>query len=766
MYNWKRFWYLITGKLKFDYLGFLADPEDYGYITNPDIVSFHEISRIPCLVLLGEAGIGKTTAAKQEYEQRLEQVRDSDDECLWFELGEYNTDTRLCQEIFENEIIQTWRKGSHKLYLFLDSLDEGQLSINILVRILKREIENLPCERLYLRITCRTADWSVCLGQKLKQKWGEKEKNVGIYQLAPLRRSDVIEAAQQQNINSDEFIKEVIQREAVPLAIKPITLKFLLTLYRKNQQFPASQKELYKQGCLELCKEVNEDRLDSGFTGKLNEEQRLLVAGRIAALTILANRAAIWTSTDKDMPDSDIAIKDLRGGQEIREQQNDACIKEVLSVTGLFSGRGTNRIGFAHQTYAEFLAAWYLVEHNIPLVQIMSLIVSSDDSEHKLVPQLHETAAWLASMRDDIFQEIVKTDPDVILRSDISTDASKKAIIENLLKQYDQEKLFPSFDNFIRDKKLKYPGLAEQLRPYIQDSSKQFYARHEAIEIAEVCDISELHEDLVNLALDSSQPIRLRAKAAIAIGSIGDPDTRLKLKPLAVGEIAEDENDELKGASLMAVWSEYLTAEELFRVITPPKIRNIFGCYQDFLESKLVPKLQSTDLLIALNWVEKQEVRHFGHPFEELANFILLKAWDNFDSPAVAESFAKIALIQWQKDQPVITSSSYDKFLSLLSNEDGKRHKLIEQVVLLLAELEDASLYLLSFAPETLGLEKEILWMLDKLHQSTSESTQKTWAKLIKRISRNFIISPDNFKYGREIDAILTETETNNILRK
>jgi predicted NACHT family NTPase len=764
MYNWKRFWCPITGKLKFDHLGFLADPEDYGYITNPDVVPFTDISHIPCLVLLGEAGIGKTTAAKQEYTQRLEQVRDSDDECLWFELGEYETDTRLCQKIFENQTVQTWRKGSNKLYLFLDSLDEGLLSIKILVRILKREIENLPCERLYLRITCRTADWSDSLEQKLKQKWGEE--NVGIYQLAPLRRSDVIEAAKQQNINSDEFIQEVIQREAVPLAIKPITLKFLLSIYQKNKQFPDSQKELYKQGCLKLCQEVNPDRFEAGFTGQLDENQRLIVAGRIAALTILANRAAIWTSPEtEDMPDSDIAIGDLCGGQEnINQQKFDidkVCIQDVLSVTGLFSGRGTNRIGFAHQTYAEFLAAWYLVERNIPLVQVMSLIVSSDDSEHKLVPQLHETAAWLASMRDDIFQEIIRTDPDVILRSDIATDASKKAIIDNLLKQYDQENLFPSLDNSTRYKKLKHPGVAEQLRPYIQDYSKQFYARHEAIKIAEICDISELQEDLVNLALDSSQHIQLRAKAAKAICSIGDADTRLKLKPLAVGEIAEDENDELKGASLMAVWSEYLTAEELFRDITPPKNRNFPGNYHEFLQSELVQKLQSTDLLIALDWVEKQGARLGGHPFEfeELANSILLKAWDNFDSPGVAESFAKIALIQWQRYQPVITSNSCDKFLSLLLNEDDKRRKLIEQVVRLLAESEDEPLDLLNSATHSLCLDKDILWMFDKLQQSTSESTQKTWAKFIKPICRIFISSPDNLKYVQEIDAIITEKE-------
>lgn len=770
MYNWKRFWCPITGNIRF-YGGFLADP-DHGYLTNLDVVPFNKISHIPCLVLLGEAGIGKTTAAKQEYKQRLEQVRDSDDECLWFELGEYETDTRLCQEIFDNHTVQRWSKGSHQLYLFLDSLDEGRLSIKKLVKILKGKLKDLPCERLYLRITCRTADWSDSLEQKLKQKW--EEEKVGIYQLAPLRRSDVIEAAQQQNINSDEFIKEVIQREAVPLAIKPITLKFLLSIYQKNQQFPDSQKELYKQGCLELCKEVNEDRLDSTVTGAFNEEQRLIVAGRIAALTILANRSAIWKSPDtKDMPDSDIAIKDLRGGQETREQQkfdvDDACIKEVLSVTGLFSGRGTNRIGFAHQTYAEFLAAWYLVEREIPLVQVMSLIVSSDDSEHKLVPQLHEMAAWLASMREDILQEIIRTDPDVILRSDIATDASKNVIIDNLLKQYDQENLFPSLDNYTRYKKLKHPGLAEQLRPYLEDSSKPFHSRHEAIKIAEICEISELQEDLVNLALDSSQPIRLRVKAAIAIGSIGDADTRLKLKPLAVGEIAEDENDELKGASLMAVWSEYLTAEELFRVITPPKKGRFSINYPRFIQSKLVGKLQSDDLLIALDWVEQQGARLGGHPFEfeGLANSILLKAWENFDCPGITESFAKIALIQWQTYQSVITSRiSYNKFLSLLCDEDDKRHKLIEQVVLFLAESEDEQLYLLNFATNSLCLDKDILWMLGKLQQSTSESTQKTWAKFIKQICRIFISSPDNLKYLQEIDAILTARDRNNILRK
>ncbi len=68
-YNWQRFWCPTTGNLRLDYSGFLEDPEGkYGSLLNPDVVTFDAISNIPCAILLGEAGIGKTTAIKQEYQ--------------------------------------------------------------------------------------------------------------------------------------------------------------------------------------------------------------------------------------------------------------------------------------------------------------------------------------------------------------------------------------------------------------------------------------------------------------------------------------------------------------------------------------------------------------------------------------------------------------------------------------------------------------------------------------------------------------------------
>ncbi|MDZ7960665.1 MAG: hypothetical protein RMY34_22755 [Aulosira sp. DedQUE10] len=714
--------------------------------------------------------MGKTTAAEQAYSQISQKLSGSKDVCLWFKLINYDSDKDLCDAIFRDETFQAWRRGKHKLYLFLDSLDEGLLSINKLVIILKREIEKLPCDRLYFRITCRTADWKDGLEQKLRNKWGEA--NVGVYQLAPLLRENVIEEANKRGINSDNFLQEVFNKNAIPLATKPITLKFLLGIYQ-NGRFPSSQKELYEEGCLQMCEEVNPDRRDSDNIGSLSAKKRLIIASRIAALLLFSDKSdksaksAIWINPEYgDMPQTDIAIRDVCIGKENIAQQefffDENCIKkEILSITELFSSCGPHRFSFAHQTYAEFLAAWYLYHHKTPLNRIMKLFVSSEDPERKLIPHFHETAAWLASMRTDVLHEIMKTDPDVLLQSDIPTDEDiRAAIVYNLLKNYEQGKLFDSNrDNYFRYKKLKHSGIAVQLRPYIQDSSKPFYVRDAAIEIAEDCEIDELQEELVNLALDSSQSISLRVRAAKAITKFGNISIKLRLKSLVFESLPEDENDQLRGYVLRAIWSEHLTAEELFNVLTRPKKRNYTGSYRVFLDYELAEKLQPTDLPDALKWLEKQGLRCFGYPFERLGDAILLKAWKHFDSPGIAEYFVKVSLIQWREHQEIITKDSELKkdFKFSLINEVNKRRKFINQAVIQVLASRENTYFLLSELTENILQSEDFIWMLGKLRNIDFQE-ELIWSRLIQWAF--------NHKDVKQIDAILTATYTSNILRE
>ena len=766
-YNWQRFWCPTTGNLRLDTSGFLYDPEsEYGKSYNPDLVKFDGISNIPCLILLGEAGIGKTTAIEQEYNKVKQKIEQSNDKCLRFNLIGYDSNSDLRENIFKNETLQTWLNGTHKLYLFLDSLDEGLLSLETIAITLEREIDKLPCDRLYFRITCRTADWKHSLTEKFQEKWGEK--NVAIYELAPLRKIDVVDEVKKQGIDENEFFQQLLDKEAVPLAIKPITLKFILKIYVDNSRFPSSKKELYEKGCLKLCTEVNPKRNELSLNQdqyNLSEKQRLILTGRIAAITIFTNKVAIWDCPDfEEKPYSDIWIQDLCVGKEkIDGQEFDITksrIKEVFSISGLFYVR-ENRIGFAHKTYAEFLAAWYLTQHEIPLVQIMSLIVSPEDSERKLIPQLHETAAWLASMRSDVSQKIINSDPDVLLKSDVPEDVNlREALVSNLLEQYEQEKLFNRGSGiYSQYRKLKHPKLANQLKPYIKDYNENFNARYEAIKISKICEVKELQDDLVDLALDRTQQIYLRSIAASTIASIGDSKTRLKLKPLAVQELPEDKEDRLKGYALKAIWRYHLTAKELFDVLAPPKRKNFLGGYQSFIERDLVLKLNPDDILVALNWLEKQGVRCFGHPFEKLGDKILLKAWNHFDNPKIVENFVKIALIQWEAHQRLITNSnSKENFDILISRDDDKRRKLIENSVVILAELTDKPSSFLSFATEDFPLNKDIFWMLDKINQTESQQAQKIWSKLIEWNFNRQKVNP------REIDAIIIATQSNNIL--
>jgi predicted NACHT family NTPase len=170
--------------------------------------------------------------------------------------------------------------------------------------------------------------------------------------LAPLRRHDVIEAARAKDLDAEAFLREIDHMAVVPLAIKPVTLNFLLNTYGRNGRFPSTQMELYRQGCRLLCEETNASHLDARLTGDLTAEQRMAVAARIAAVTIFANRSAVWTAPDLgNVLDDDVPIRLLSGGKEAAHGYNfevgEAAVREALD-TGLFSSRGTHCMGWAH----------------------------------------------------------------------------------------------------------------------------------------------------------------------------------------------------------------------------------------------------------------------------------------------------------------------------------------------------------------------------------------------------------------------------------
>lgn len=225
-YGWKRFWIPRSEAVipLFDG-GFFPDPDGQsGLCLNQQVTTFEAINHFNCLVLLGEPGIGKSTAMEAERcnQKHASSERQDNVSVLDFDLRSYGEEGRLIRDLFESELFKTWFSGSGILVIFLDSYDECLLELKKLGQLLADKLKHCKSQigRLYLRIACRTAVWPSYLENELKGLFGEGA--IGIYQLAPLRRVDVKVAAAQEGFDSDSFINAVRENDVVSFSIKPI----------------------------------------------------------------------------------------------------------------------------------------------------------------------------------------------------------------------------------------------------------------------------------------------------------------------------------------------------------------------------------------------------------------------------------------------------------------------------------------------------------------------------------------------------------------
>jgi hypothetical protein len=710
-----------------------VDPDsEHARYYQSDAVPFDAISNRKCLILLGEPGIGKSTALKAEFETAKAAVAATGDAADWFDLRDDSSSTdRLERKILGSDQVRRWQDSQNTLYLFLDSLDEGLLQIDNISGFLLSLLQKLPTPRMRLRIASRPLDWQVTLESGFIEIWGQD--NVRAFQLAPLRKTDVAVAAESLRIEGKHFIDQVVSRDVVPFAIKPVTLKFLLVFFENSRPLPASRTELYYEGCKRLCEEENPHRRDSPKArGTLVPSQRMDIASRIAAVSQLSNRSAIWLGLSEGLQREDLSLESIVGGSEgepNRELEVNLINARESLGTGLFSSRGLTRQGWQHQTYAEYLAAYYLDAHKLSLKRLRSLILHPDGSG-KVIPQLRELAVWLAGMDSRVFQMLVRSDPEVLLRSDmaVATNADRADLAKHLLKSFESggvmESLWSLQDAFIR---LCNPELAGILRPYLSDSSRSWEARVAAIQMARACDLAVLRTDLVAVALSQQDPTRVRVAAAEVIAGIQDSAARTTLRPLALGLAGDDPRDELRGYGLMATWPENLTADELFSALTPLKdTDHLGGVYYRFLGG-VAAQLKPDDFVVAISWARHHcRGRDDVDRLHKVASEILERAVEHIDQASVAPLFAA-ALVERMR-----VYADCDRITAKLCASGDSNRRTVARLMFPSAAAE--SVHGAYFVMGACALTShDIAWLLDELSKTLDTGTRRLIAEIVSR---------------------------------
>jgi hypothetical protein len=488
---WKRFWVPIGQAIHCgaDGKDLLNDPDsEFGRHFNPNVFALSDLLDRRCLVLLGEPGMGKSSTIEAEQESLRQAYGPAN--CIWIRFRDIPDTATFTRRVFDSLAWRNWQAGSNKLLLVIDGIDEGRQKIPDFISYLHAELETVDRTRLNLILVCRVADWPESTGNLLQSLWQEGDK-ARKFELCPLRQLDVRAAAEIHQVDAEAFLRAIYEKHVVGLAARPVTLFMLLRAYARDHQLPGTFRDLYREGCRTLCAEVDPQRVEEirqRYQMYLlpSEAQKLAIATRIAALLMLSGKTAVYYGPAENAVADDLLLSDVATGTETADGAefpvNDASVFHALQ-SALFSARGENRLGFAHQTFAESLAAAYLI--STPLAQVKTLLCQRDAAQQYAIPQLAEVSAWLAGDHPAFLDFLLTNEPEVLLRTDLALIPAdqKERLLVGLLEKARNEEIFdnPSSDRFYAG--LKYPGMSVTLLATITDKGRNIVARRMAMEI-------------------------------------------------------------------------------------------------------------------------------------------------------------------------------------------------------------------------------------------------------------------------------------------
>jgi hypothetical protein len=744
-----RYWLPDGDAVEFNDRGFMPDPSRrWSAAWVPSVRSYTQIDDKACLVLIGEPGLGKTTALERAAQDLKDKRGSSKDEVLFVDLSATTEESVLRSRIFDSPEWQRWQQGDHRLHLFLDTLDFALLRVETIGDLLQEGLSQAATDRLALRLACRTADRYRTLESWLQRHFGADR--FAQFGLLPLAFSDVHDAAKARLDDPDAFVRAVITKGLQPLAMIPGTLNMLLDIAYEHGELPESRADVYQHGCELLCSEPAERRSrSSAASPTLGPSKRFAVAQRIAGQMILGAQAAISTTGKAPTPDAlDEAV--LAGGEETDRllgsptsfEVSELAVKDTLGC-GLFAGFGDGRLNFRHKTYGEFLCGRWLANGALTQDQVDDLIFSDLDGRMRVIPQLREVASWLAALSSDFAELLLAREPAVLVRADPASVPLKDraSIVTALLTAvgcYELQRFDLPVLNALRH--LDHPGLAGQLRSVLNDNGRDVASRETAADIAGACKASALEPDLVALALDSGTPQGVRHAALNALGEFASEGARREVLELATASPSQDIEDELKGAALAATWPSVLALDELLLSLTVPKRTNLYGSYKHFLRNLLVVGLTHDQLAPVLRWSATLPIEHAAtDALSELREQLLIRAADRLADEDTVDAFADVATKLLAENGELFSHLALEEHPDLLQDQASRRRLLSAMLSRDTPDDSERSVDAAELVMSTPSLAppEDVDWAAQQLATRIGTPNEAAWAALLEAMLVN-----------------------------
>ena len=579
-----------------DDLGMLEAP---GFVIGQPggLVEVEALAEAGSFALLGEPGAGKTIALEVITGRPGGPDGAGQGLVLLVPMAEI-TDAAVFRERVIDPVTAATGAGG-RVTLVLDGLEECPVPGvgKALVGLLKQLLRQAGAPALRLLVGCRSADYPPGVHEVLAAAF----PGFARYELAPLRRGDVLELAASKGVPAEDFLKEVARTGAGPLASFPLTLDLLLRQYKADGGLHGTAAELYGSALLALAGEHDPDR--DPALAPAPASQVLAVAARLCCYLLVCGRAGFWAGPVGQMPPGDLDPGSLAAGQERQVggpfEVTGALIDAALR-SALFTSGGPHRRVPAHARFAAYLAASHLASRRLPAAQLRSLLTVPAEGGAGIIPTLRETAAWLLALQPADTAWAEDADLTVLTVHGALMDAPqlRAALVERLLAS---PRTFAGL-GWQRGWNLTHPGLGGQLAPVLtaladpctpQPDPDQAYL---ALMLARQATPADVITPVLEAAARPGLDHGLRAVAARTVAML-DEAAAVPVLASVLAEVSRypghDPDDELRGIALSVLWPRHLTADLLAASLTTPRRDNMLGAY--YLFRRRLPGLLSDD---------------------------------------------------------------------------------------------------------------------------------------------------------------------------
>ena len=494
--------------------------------------------------------------------------------------------------------------------LLIDGLDELRArspSPEPLGRIRTR-LDELGKPRF--RLSCRDADWYGTDSGDLAKV--SRSGSITELKLNPLSDGEIRELLAVLNIDDAcPFADGGNEDGNVPLPRDPLSLEHLVGAVKDGQR-PSSRKEAFEASCRSLLREFNPRHTRRRESASFGVDERLDAAAHLCAVALLAGkRGYVDAGTDPGM--HWIAIEDVPGNRHL--YYSVLRTRLFASTDGPFSP--------SHHHVAEFLAGRHLanrVVSGLPISRAIALMVGFDG---RAVAALRGVWAWFAAHCSEARAELIAGDPiGTVLYGDVKefSAADKRRLLDGARCRSGELRDLPvgrwSSPRWGDVATEEAADLIREVFSKAPDSEQGQWLALLLVEALERRTLSGLHPLLLSVIRgeafwDGTRQMALRKliQQFQDAPTLEDDLCRL-LADIAAGQLA-DQEDELTGCLLAALYPDRVSLADAKRLFHAPKNPMLWGQYRHFWASFVQEKAPPS---------EREEAIQLAVEFKRLAD--------------------------------------------------------------------------------------------------------------------------------------------------